>query len=69
MDIEISDSDEPLNKSKGNASRLNIRSPSLDEDFVNINSEINDYSTDEDVVYRSENDDTDEEWQQVKDRI
>ncbi|KAK2577901.1 hypothetical protein KPH14_012714 [Odynerus spinipes] len=69
MDMEISDSDESINRSRRKASRLRILSSSSDEDFVNLNSEVNECSTEEEnVVSKSENEDHDEEWQEVKER-
>ncbi|KAL6421381.1 hypothetical protein ACFW04_011926 [Cataglyphis niger] len=67
--MEISDSDESINRSRRKASRLRILSSSSDEDFVNVNSEVNECSTEEeDLVSKSENEDSDEEWQEVKER-
>lgn len=65
--MELSDSDEPINRSKRKASRLRILSSSSDEDFVFGNSDMNECSSEEeDVVSISENEDGDEEWQAVK---
>ncbi|XP_047356426.1 LOW QUALITY PROTEIN: uncharacterized protein LOC124951691 [Vespa velutina] len=69
MDMEISDSDKSIIRSRREASRLRIFSSSSDEDFVNVNNEENECSTDgEDLVSKSENEDHDEEWQEVKER-
>ena len=70
MDMGISDSsDESINRSKKKTSRLRILSSSSDEDFVNVNSEVNECSTEEeDLVSTSENEDHDEEWQEVRER-
>lgn len=65
--MELSDSDEPINRSKRKASRLRILSSSSDEDFVFGNSDMNECSSEEEnVVSISENEDGDEEWQAVK---
>ncbi|XP_017795719.1 PREDICTED: piggyBac transposable element-derived protein 4-like [Habropoda laboriosa] len=69
MDMEINDSDKSINRSRRKASRLRIFSSSSDEDFVNVNSEVNECSTEEeDLVSKSENEDDDDEWQEVKER-
>ena len=70
MDMEISDSDESINRSRRKTLRLQILSSSSDDDFENVNSEVNEYSTEEenDFVSTSENDDNDDEWQEVKER-
>uniref|UniRef100_A0A0K0EJ20 DDE_Tnp_1_7 domain-containing protein n=1 Tax=Strongyloides stercoralis TaxID=6248 RepID=A0A0K0EJ20_STRER len=67
MDMKLSDSDESINRSRRKASKLRIFSSSSDEDFVNVNSEMNECSPEEeDVVSISENENGDEEWQAVK---
>ncbi|EQB62086.1 piggybac transposable element-derived protein 4-like protein [Vairimorpha apis BRL 01] len=67
MDMELSDSDEPINRNKRKASRLRILSSSSDEEVVFGNSDMNECSSEEeDVVSISENEDGVEEWQAVK---
>ncbi|KAI4476185.1 hypothetical protein M0804_013804 [Polistes exclamans] len=69
MDMEISDSsDECVNRGRRNASRLRILSSSSDEDFVNVNSNVMECFSGEDLVSESENEDNNEEWQEVKGR-
>ncbi|CAK9809344.1 hypothetical protein ANTPLA_LOCUS6123 [Anthophora plagiata] len=68
MDMEISDSDESINRSRRKALRLRILSSSSGEDFVSVNNEVNECFTEEDLVSKSENENHDEEWQQVKER-
>ncbi|XP_066595467.1 piggyBac transposable element-derived protein 4-like [Prorops nasuta] len=70
MDMEISDSDESVIRSKKRkVARLRIVSSSSDEDFVNFINEENECSTEEEyLISKSENEDHDEEWQEVKER-
>ncbi|CAL7933001.1 unnamed protein product [Xylocopa violacea] len=69
MDMEISDSDESIIRSRRKAARLRILSSSSYEDFVNVINEENECSTEEeDLISKSENEDHDEEWQEVKER-
>lgn len=69
MDMEISDSDESIIRSRKKAARLRVLSSSSDEDFVNVINEENECSTEEeDLISESENEDHDEEWQEVKER-
>lgn len=67
--MEISDSsDECENRGRRNASRLRILSSSSGEDFVNVNSNVMECSSGEDLISESENEDNNEEWQEVKGR-
>ncbi|KAI4476222.1 hypothetical protein M0804_013762 [Polistes exclamans] len=69
MDMEISDSsDECVDRSRKNASRLRILSSSSGEDFVDVNSNVMKCFSGEDLVSESENEDNNEEWQEVKGR-